>query len=278
MLSMLRGLAFGLLAAAPFAASSFAQSQQPVYPVVEDLTSDIRLIKVAPNVAVEQLRGDAALAHLRNVMARHPHAFDEAVKRLTSRGRTDTGVVFVERTLHNAAASQMKNRSSDYSLTQTSSETSADGEVDFWSWDGPGDEWEGNIYVEVYGYGASTWSGAIDTGTTSYPWVYVDETWASPDCSPHCGPDNQGGRLNPLMPGQMTHGAIQLAALRRGNGVFMQADWNSWYNWSECFQSRVVGGCTAAAVGCLRLKAGWPACFGFTCVGVEIGSAIGCAL
>lgn len=166
-----------------------------------------------------------------------------------------------------------RGKTSPYSLIQTSSESSAEGEIDFWSYDGPGDTWQGSIYMEVYGQGASTWDGEIDTGSEDYPWDWYNKTWESRDeCPPFC-PIN----MKPLLPGDMTNGAIQLASARHGGGD-IQLIWNGWTWWADCWRKAVVGGCAGAAITCLRVKAEWPACFAFRCVGIEIGAGIGCAL
>lgn len=47
----------------------------PIYPVVQDINKEVRLIKFSPDVAVEQLRGSVALSHLRSVMSRRADAF-----------------------------------------------------------------------------------------------------------------------------------------------------------------------------------------------------------
>jgi hypothetical protein len=255
--------------------ASATEAQRAIYPIIQQVTSDVRLIRFSPDVAVEQLHGKAALAHLQNLRGRRPEAFKKAIETLKNKGRTSTDEVFVERTLDTRLTKGHGITISPYSLVQTSSESSSQGEIVFWSWDGPGYTWQGTIYMEVYGYGASTWDGEIDTGSTEYPWDWVDQTWASSDCSPHCGPDNQG-RILPLAPGDMTHGAVELASLRR-SGETRLVDWNSWYNWSTCWRTNVIGGCTTAAAVCFRVKATFPACWAIGCVGVEIGYGIGCA-
>jgi hypothetical protein len=235
---------------------------------------------MSPDVAVEQIHGKSAVAHLRNLMARRPEAFKRSAELLRAKGHVPTEEVFVERTLRTRFGTYKGEgmSASPYSFVQTSGESSQDGEIVFWSWDGPGYTWQGTIYMEVYGYGAATWDGEIDTDDSNYPWNWETQTWASPDCSPNCGPENQTGlQPRPLRPGDMSRGAIQLAAMR-SKGDYSLASWNSWYNWSICFRTAVVAGCTAAAVGCSRVKAAFPACFGLWCVGVEIGSGIGCAL
>lgn len=253
----------------------------PVYPVVTDISSDVRLVRFSPDVAVEQLHGVTALAHLRNLLARHPEAFAKSVAEMRAKGFKPTQDVFVERTLDTHLVKGDPGVKSPYSLIQTSSESNSQGEIDFWSYDGTGDNWDGTIYMEVYDYGASTWDGEIDTGSSDFPWNWSDKTWDNGCAGPRC--DGRGGppqiHWKPLLPGQMTRGGIALASLRRDHKrMFQLADWQSWYDWSVCWRQGVLAGCGSAAMGCMRSKAAFPACFGLWCVGAEIGSGIGCAL
>jgi hypothetical protein len=49
-------------------------------------------------------------------------------------------------------------------------------------------------------------------------------------------------------------------------------------NGAVCWRNAVVGGCTTAAIGCIRVKVAWPACFATWCIGAEVGGAVACAL
>lgn len=256
-------------------AASAGSDSSGTYPIVQIINEDVRRIRLSPEVTVEQLHGKSAVAHLQSLMARRPEAFRKSTALLQAKGRVPTQEVFIERTLHTKLGKLGGGVASPYSLMQSGGESSQDGEIAFWSWDGPGYTWQGTIYMEVYGYGAATWDGEIDTDSSEYPWNWVDHTWSSPDCAPNCGPENQT-RLRPLHPGDMTHGAVQLASLRT-SGDYKLVTWNQWYNWSTCFRAAVITGCTAAAVGCIRVRAAWPACFALWCVGTELGAGLGCA-
>jgi hypothetical protein len=251
------------------------QQSHDVYPVVQVVNSEIRLVKISRDVTVEQLTGVTARQHLEKLKASRPQAFKASDARMRALGHREPGEVFVERTLRTTASKGTgAPGNSPYRLADTS-ESNSEGEIDFESWDGPGWTWQGNIYVSVYGYGDSVWSGEIDTDSTDYPWDWVDQTYASPDCSPHCGPDNQG-RLSPPRPGEMTRGMVQLAKL--SHGPIRSVNWDDWYNWSTCYRTGVLAGCGSAATGCWHAKGGWAPCWALWCVGAEIGSAIGCAL
>jgi hypothetical protein len=250
----------------------------PVYPVVQQISNDVRLVELTPEVAVEQIRGASAVARLQKIMARHPEVFAKSRKRWLERGYTPTQEVFIERTVRRGAGN------GDITLTQTSGESNAEGEILFWSYDGPGYTWQGTIYVEVYAdNSASMWDGQIDTSSDEHPWIFQEMTWSGGGSGPE-GPENRVKRFGPPpLPGHLARtGGIQLAVNRQpdfrshnGPGILPV---RSFYDWAVCWRAGVVSGCTTAAVGCMRVKAGWPACFGLWCVGAEIGSAIGCAM
>jgi len=240
------------------AAALVSSPGNQIFPVVHQLRDDIRLVQLSPETAVEQMTGQAARLHIRNLMSRQPHAFAASRGLLTERGYVPTDHFYVERTINLAGKKGDKD-----DIQFAYSENNVDGEIDIWSWDdGNPDTWEGSIYVEVYRNGsASTWGGQIDDSRTDYPWIWYRETWEKPGVG--------GPRQIRLVPPKPTNG-IELV---RGD-----YELTSFYNWAECWRRAVVGGCTAAAIGCKRMGPAWPECFGFICVGVEIGSAIGCAI
>jgi hypothetical protein len=246
-----------------------------IQPIVQQISPDVRLIKYGNGVQVEQLKGDAALAHLQNLIARHPRAFAASRSDMAKRGFHPSKTVFVERT-YREVSDRNKRPGHPYELAQTSGEQNSDGEIDFWSYDGPGDSWQGTIYMEIYSDGAaSTWDAQIDTSTQDYPYNWVTNTWSYEG---NDGPiDRTALPEKPPLPGSVSRAAaIQFAAWRPGQPVVPVLF--NWYNWSVCWRAGVLSGCTTAAVGCLRSAAAWPACFGLWCVGAEIGSGIGCAV
>lgn len=240
------------------AALVVASPGNQIFPVVHQLGDDVRLVQLNAETAVEQMNGQAARSHVRNLLSRQPQAFAASRKLMTERGYVPTDHYYVERTI-NLAAKKRGEGDNQFAY----SESNADGEIVIWSWDdGNPDTWEGSIYVEVYRDGsASTWDGQIDESRTDYPWIWYRKTWEKP------------GRGGPkpvhLVPPFPTNG-IQLAS----------ADYQlaGFYEWAVCWRSGVVSGCTAAAIGCRRLGPAWAECFGFLCVGAEVGSAIGCAM
>jgi hypothetical protein len=256
-------------------------SHGAIYPIVEQINGDVRLVRMSVDVAVEQIRGQTAATHLRSLLSRRPEAFVRSREVLRSRGHESTEEVFVERTLRRLSG--VKGDASPNQYVQSSSEQNADGEIVFWSYDGPGYTWQGTIYVETYSDGAAaTWDGQIDTSTEDHAWVWHENTWSSEG-----GPrdkDPVGRDAEPPRPGETTRG-IQLASHRllsvdasgpTFSGIVpVRFDLATW---ADCWRTGVVTGCTTAAVGCMRVKAGWPACFALWCLGAEIGSAIGCAL
>lgn len=261
----------GLAADAADAASAGA------YPLVRQTSSDVRLIQFSPDVAVEQLTGKAAYAHLQNLLSRRPHALARSRARLVERGFKPTDAVFVERTLRRVSHKR-QSQNPDYSLVQTSGEYSQEGEILFWSYDGPGYTWQGTIYLNVYGQGEATWDGQLDTDSYDYPWNWVYNTWS--ECPEgECGESDEdaGLRLTPPKPGAAFHYAKEL--LRRdASNAYQRTALARLEDWAHCWRQNVIGGCTAAATVCWRVKAAFPACWAAACVGVEIGYGIGCAI
>lgn len=244
-------------------------SASQVFPVVEQISDEVRLVRISPEISVEQLRGSAAHAHLRNLQSRRPDAFRKSAEVMRGRGHAPTAEVFVERTLRTAGG--IPNEDHPFSLTQSSSEGSAQGEIVFWSYDGPGYAWQGTIYLEVYATGAAaTWDGQIDTGSASHPWVWHQKTWEGT-----IGRHQEIESNEPPQPGVYLLAATLTPADGKTDRNIQRV---TFYNWAVCWRQGVVAGCTAAAIGCMRVKVAWPACFGTWCVGAEIGSGIGCAL
>ena len=240
------------------AAALVSSPGNQIFPVVHQLRDDIRLVQLGPETAVEQMKGQAARSHIRNLMSRQPQAFAASRSLLTERGYVPTDQFYVERTINLAGKKQDKG-----DIQFAYSENNADGEIDIWSWDdGNPDTWEGSIYVEVYRNGsASTWDGQIDDSRTDHPWIWYRETWEKPG----------GGGPKP----------IRLAPPLPMNGIqLVSADYQlaGFYEWAVCWRGAVINGCAGAAVGCLRMGPQWPGCFGFLCVGAEIGGAMSCAL
>jgi hypothetical protein len=273
---------FALTSTALFAADAtrpsapaMATANNAISPVVQQINPDVRLIQYSNGASVEQLKGEAAYKHLQNVMSRHPQAFLAARKEMEKRGYLHpTMTVFVERTLrsvHDSGSQQAQ----PYSLTQTSGESNADGEIDFWSYDSADSVWAGTIYIELYSTGdASTWDGELDESTTDYPWNWTTETWAGTGGGG--GGPKQVKLTRPPMPGDLTRAAgIMPASLRNGHGDNMLVF--DWLGWSECWRGGVIGGCSGAAVACLRVGPAWPGCWGAVCAGVEVGTGITCA-
>ena len=62
-------------------------------------STEIELVAVNENVAIEKLRGREALSHLYNLFSRKPQAFEAARKDLEERGFRPTDTVYVERTI-----------------------------------------------------------------------------------------------------------------------------------------------------------------------------------
>jgi hypothetical protein len=253
-----------------------------IEPVVRDIGPDTKLIQFANGVIVEQLRSQAARAHLDNVKRRHPDGFAASRADLLARGFVPSTEVYVERTYHQAATRKQSSNgrrqpnNKQYDLAQNSSEQNSDGEIIFESYEGPGDTWQGTIYMELYADGAATsWSGQIDTSTSEYPynWATIDWSYAGDDR----GPIDLTSMRQPPIPGAISRAAsIQYASWKPGQTVFPVAV--NWYNWAYCWRSAVVGGCTTAAIGCIRVTVAWPACFATWCIGAEVAGAVVCAM
>lgn len=251
-----------------------------------DARGQVQFVKVNDTVAVEQITGDAAFAHLQNVMSRQADAFTEARRAGQARGWQETRTAYVERTITLITDQGIKPGDVITTLPASYSESNAQGEIILWSSDaGTNSVWSGTIYIETYANGAaSTWQGEINVATTQYPWIWYQLTWQNqlPKQTMHDGP--------PPMPGQFLHAVFtdNAAAGARAPGYryltydaaaemgeYRPADA---IGWAKCWRGAVVAGCTAAAIGCIESGPAWPACFGAWCVGVIVGSGVGCAL
>lgn len=245
------------------------------FPITHQVTNDMRLVELGHGRAVEQLRGQAARAHLQSLLARRPAALKKSHSRLVERGFTPSDEVFVERTLRKISGPVRGAES--YRRAQTSGEYAADGEILFWSYDGPGYTWQGTIYLNVYGWGEATWDGQIDTDSYDYPWTWVYQTWSETCPEGSCPGDDEDGlaKLVPPRPGSpYVFAKLNSVPL---TDVYRRVAFNNFYDWSTCWRQNVIGGCVTAAAVCWRVKAAFPACWAAGCIGVEVGYGIGCA-
>lgn len=217
-------------------------------------SEDERVVRVGPNILLQQLKGDAALAHLANLMSRRPNALGAARADLVQRGFRETDEVYVERILRLSVADSFGPGA--IVPAQDYWEQNAQGEIVFWSFDdGDDSTWEGTIYFEEYSTGiASQTNGQIDASNQQHEWVFHNLVWSS----------GRPGGPPPYRPSAFMPATVILAG---GGG---------WSAWANCWRQNVVGGCGAAAVGCISVGPGWPACFGSTCVGVELGFGLAC--
>lgn len=243
-----------------------------VIKALEASPGDVQLVKLGGDVWVERLTGVAALAHLNNLRSRRPKAFANSGKTLRQRGFTPTDHVYVERTLR-LASSDTSATAPGFGLAQTYSEQNASGEIVITSWtDGDDNTWEGQIYVEVYSDNdASTWEGQIDASDSNHDWVYYTKTWESPDGPLQQEVSNPFGEapMGKAVPAVISP---ETERLREGYRLARQ----SWLEWAYCWRQSVVAWCSAGAVGCVATNGGWAGCWGATCSGVLVGSAIGC--
>jgi hypothetical protein len=235
--------------------------------------SEIQRVALGNDVFVERLHGEAALAHLYNLMSRRPEAFAAARKSLEQRGFAPTNIVTVERTIR-LARSRPKEGGALAVPAQTSSEQNSDGEIVFWSWDdGNNGTWEGEIYIEIYSTGAaSTWEGQIDDSTDQYPWIYYRKLWEGAGGG---GPHEVQNEVSPPLPGSRAQIVpavlLESCGLEAGRVVPV-----SFYQWAVCWRACVLGGCTAAAAWCRLTGPAWPECWSVRCVAAEIGCAVSC--
>ena len=240
-------------------------------------TPDVVRVQLSEGVFAERLSGAAALAHLRNLMSRHPSAMTASRANLTGRGFAPTDVVYVERTIR-LASDGSEQYGSSFSLAQDSGESNSDGEILFWSWDDGDDAtWEGTIYMEMYSNGAaSTWDGQINASNSQHDWVFYQKTWTSGSGGPRPVDFRTPGEAPPL-PGRVPQVGYAVLSSGADHGSSPNVT-VSWMGWAVCWRSCVVTGCGTAAVGCIRVGPGWPGCFAAWCIGAEIFCGVGCYL
>jgi hypothetical protein len=232
------------------------------------------IVKMNDHQAVEKLSGEAARSHLRNLLSRHPEAFTEAQRVARERGWKDADVVHVERTLAMTTGSWLKPGDVITAAPASFTEYNSDGEITFWSADAGTDSvWAGTIYVEVYSTGAaSTWDGELDVSTTDYPWIWYQQTWERTPIDRQMKYEGP-----PPRPGQFLYAVLSDAP--GGAGRYQTTAGCSgcgFARWAACWRIAVVTGCGSAAVACLRVGPLWPACWAYSCLGAEVGSAMGC--
>ena len=107
------------------AAALVSSPGNQIFPVVHQLRDDIRLVQLSPETAVEQMTGQAAKLHIRNLMSRQPQAFAASRSLLTERGYVPTDHFYVERTINLAGKKRDKG-----DIQFANSESNADGEID----------------------------------------------------------------------------------------------------------------------------------------------------
>ena len=237
---------------------------------------DVMQVELAGGAMVEKLKGEAALTHLYNVFSRKPEAFKAARKALEARGFKPTQHVYVERTVR-LASNRFSKPGASVTPAQDYSEQSSEGEIIFWSWDdGDDNTWEGSVYVEVYSNGdASTWEGQIDASNENHEWIYNLKTWSG---GPGGGGPRPVGLEAPPLPSPSPPQPTLAAWPPPSAGPGSMYTPVGWLEWAQCWRMCVVGGCTAVAITCIRSGPLWPGCFGFGCVGLEVGCAISCYL
>ena len=276
----LRFLALGLVVGtAPLLASETAASPQPVSScnpsgsaaVVHDRSS---------NMWVEVLRGQAANAHLLNLMAKRPAAFEAAQSRLQSRGLKPTDNVVVVRTL--ALGEPLATSVPQSTLiTRDVSVGDASGEMVFWSWDdGNPNTWEGSIYVDHYSQDyQALFEGQLLIPTSNYDWNWGSRIWQSREPRliemlgdpTHPGAPDESVAANPATPFGVDIGSTA------GSGLSTRAIRDRIPGYLRCWLGGVIGGCTTVGWTCIGSGLGWPACFALGCpVGTFMGVSFLC--
>lgn len=263
---------FGLPSTTGYCPSAATQLTDPAAdPVTWDENGEVRRFNIDGQLAVEQLVGSAALAHLQNMKSRQPQAFAAATKALRARGFEPTEIVFVQRTLRLASTGNRPGLNDGAPIFAEYTESNSEGEITLWSWDdGNNDTWEGTIYVEKYGGESAMAEGQLDIATENYWWYYTNVVWESGS-----GPFNKDVRY-PFDPrGSQPNPPYLVASvpfLPQPFSPYMLA--RDWIRFFKDYRACVVGWCTGAAVACAGMGPGWPACWGFACVGAQIGCFI----
>lgn len=263
-------LPFGLIASAEPAPGRLPFG--PASLLMQYSTDDIQRVDLGGGVYVDRLSGLTAYAHLQNLRSRQPEAFEAATRALREKGFHPTSHVYVERTVRLASSPNFGSTA----FAQDYSESNSEGEILFWSWsDGDDNTWEGQIYVEIYANGdASTWEGQIDASNEDHEWIYNQQTWEDPEVQNKEVTDRR--QHFRALPDQVRTHAIPAVLSSQTRGYLGHYATAGWMEWARCWRQNVVAFCTGAAIGCLASNGGWPACWGATCVGVEVASAIAC--
>jgi hypothetical protein len=235
---------------------------------------DIRMIANNGSVAVEELRGAAALAHMQNLRSRRPAAFAKVAMSLRARGFVPTDIVYVQRTVRLASGGSGGSIAPQFA---SYSESNSEGEITLWSWDDGDDRtWEGSIYVEKYGGESAMAEGQLDVSTESWSWYYTDVVWESGPISPEY--QDVRRQLSPRAEAlQQPAAAAVTTPFNPPLTVYMFAQEGGGRDWIQFFKDYracVVGWCTGATVACLVSGPKWPLCWGGACVGAQIGCFI----
>jgi hypothetical protein len=218
----------------------------------------------------ERLTGEAALAHLNQLKAKHGAAFAAAARMMEQRGFHPTDVVNVLRSKH-LTRSQKSPLAPGVDLAQTTYSDS-DGEVTMWSWDdGDPNTWEGVVYLEDYSSGSNgTFNTQVDISQQNYS-TYWEQTVSYTsggggcvDCKKYTSTPF-GIRERPTLIASASRGAIftDPAIMLAQSGGRMR-------NFIFC----AGGGCIGAAVSCISAGPAWPSCFLWRCAGVIVGCAV----
>ena len=233
---------------------------------------------VNSKIAVETLTGHRAVEYFKKLRAEKPARFKDAGKFLAQEGYKPTNIVTVFRTLRITEA-QLRQGIVPPAVPQKASTTvtSSEGEVVFWSWDdGDDGTWEGSTYVERYSDGAYTNSDSqSDIQTSDYYeiWSEVTSSGGGGD-----GPGDEPIAVS-FEPKQET-GQVRLAVAGGPNAMLMQQGalnprlvQDDGFDW-QAFLACSVGGCSACAVTCTFTGPAWAGCFGPCCGGIVVGCAI----
>lgn len=232
---------------------------------------------VNSKIAVETLTGHRAVEYFQKLRAEKPARFKEAGKFLAQKGYKPTNTVTVFRTLRITEA-QLRQGIVPPAVPQRASTTvtSSEGEVVFWSWDdGDDGTWEGSTYVERYSDGAYTNSDSqSDIQTSDYFEIWSDVT-SSGGGGDGPGDDPIAVSFEPKQDANQ----VRFAVAGGPNAALMQQgalnprlvlDGFDWQGFLSCS----IGGCSGCAVSCAFTGPTWPGCFGPCCGAVVVACAI----
>lgn len=219
---------------------------------------------VARGISIERLEGQAARAHLLNLMAKYPEQFSRAQVSLVERGAAPTEEVFVLRSLALAEPTAESSSSSGFT-PESLAIGDANGEMIFWSWDdGDPSTWEGQIYVAHY---SESYEGIFNAqfaiGSVPYAVTWENLVWYRwepwnqvPDAS-SMGTDVIGSLLpsEGLLPGGAS------GALDSGGG----APKPKHRHYLQCWLRGIGTGCVGSALHCAMTGPGWVVCFAGGC-------------